>query len=153
MTLSYDLRKFIGQTITIEVENRDCLELLPRCGGSHAADKPKFYTNTTELRPKRNGNGDIIPGEYMAKCEVCSPNNEREFVTSFTGGYHRTYAYVNASTQKMELKIKNCGGGEDAVITAPDAFDTYEWKRLNDGRIFTTKSSSPYIWLFRSHHF
>jgi len=144
VTLSYDLREFLGQTVTIEVENRDCLEQLPRCGGNHP-NGPYFYTNTTELQPKKDNNGQVIPGTYMAKCSVCSPNTERSFVTSFTGGYHRTYAYINASTQKMELKIKNCGGGEDAVITAPDAFDTYEWKRLSDGKIFKTKSSSPYI--------
>ena len=145
VTLSYDLRDHIGETIVIDVENRDCLELLPMCSNydHHPIDQGRshpqvFNTNDGDLTQT----GTL--GEYRGKCKYCG--NNKIFYTYFSGGYHRTYSYINASTQKMELKIKNCGESEpNAIITAPDVFDTYIWKRMSDGHVFDPDEDAPYI--------
>ena len=135
----------MGETIVIDVENRDCLELLPMCSSydHHPIDQGRshpqvFNTNDGDLTQT----GTL--GEYRGKCKYCG--NNKTFYTYFSGGYHRTYSYINASTQKMELKIKNCGESEpNAIITAPDVFDTYIWKRMSDGFVFDPDEDAPYI--------
>lgn len=138
-TVTYDLRKYIGKTIVVEVFNRDCLEMLPRCenANNHPAGTQKLNTWT-------GTKSNVTDKSFTAKCSVC--NTKHTFVHSLTAGSHRTYAYFNASTQKMELKIKNCGNvGQPATITAPEGFDVYEWTMDGKAGRFVTKPESPNI--------
>lgn len=47
------------------------------------------------------------------------------------GGSHKAYGYFWGKTEPLELIPRNCGN-DDAVITAPKGFVTYNWYRCDD---------------------
>ena len=112
-TITYDLRDYIGQTVTIDVQNRDCLERDWVCESCNQYGTLSNVTPSSDVRGR-------------AQCAKC---NATRYVNKYTmAGFHRTYGYFTAETSKMELTVQNCGDGSDAKITAPEGFASYEWK-------------------------
>ena len=124
-TIVYDLRDYIGQTITIDVRNRDCLEKKWICGDCVTLGTESNVTVVSSTHAKANCSSESCNGKYTY------------FVNRTMAGTHRTYGYFTAETSKMELTIQNCGDGHDAKITAPEGFASYEWRGPNGNELMT----------------
>lgn len=128
-TIVYDLRGYIGQAITIDVRNRDCLEQNWVCRICNKYETLTDITSTSGL----TGRGF---------CSNCNATKNIDLRTM--AGFHRTYGYFTAETSKMELTIQNCGDGHDAKITAPEGFASYVWKDPA-GNLLATESDHPNV--------
>lgn len=126
-TIVYDLRDYIGQTVTIDVRNRDCLEQNWVCGACNVFGTELTNFNSSNTRAN------------CSKCNTSRPVNKRTMA-----GFHRTYGYFTAETSKMELTIQNCGDGSNAKITAPEGFASYVWKDPA-GNALATESGRPNV--------
>ena len=135
-TISYDLRDYIGDEITIEIVNHDCLEKIWVCQGC-----AKYYSSITPTTIKTND------GVYFeAHCPDSKCNKTRKFRPRYAAGYHRTYGYFTAETKPFEVIIKNCDNGAPIELTAPEGFSYYQWTpqisgtaTSNEATIFKTE--------------
>ena len=133
-TISYDLRDYIGDEITIEIVNHDCLEKIWVCQGC-----TKYYSSVT---PTTIRTDDGI--YFNATCPGCG--SSKKFRPRYAAGYHRTYGYFTAETKPFEVIIKNCDNGAPIELIAPEGFSYYQWTpqisgtpTSNEATIFSTQ--------------
>ena len=127
--IAYDLRNYIGATITIEAIVHDCLLELYVCNSCNSCTASGSATD--------KGNG-----VYESRCSKC--NKTQKVTKRVMAGGHVGYGYITAETQPLKLITQNCPSDEYVTITAPEGFVEYEWK-TSTGVSLETETGSPHI--------
>lgn len=127
--IAYDLRDYIGATITIEAIVHDCLLELYVCNSCNSCTASGSATD--------KGNG-----VYESRCSKC--NKTQKVTKRVMAGGHVGYGYITAETQPLKLITQNCPSDEYVTITAPEGFVEYEWK-TSTGVSLETETGSPHI--------
>lgn len=127
--IAYDLRDYIGATITIEAIVHDCLLELYVCN----------YCNSCTASGSATDKGN---GTYTSYCQKC--RQTKNVTKRIMAGGHLGYGYITAETQPLKLITENCPDDEYVTITAPTGFVEYEWK-TSTGVSLETVAGSPHI--------
>lgn len=124
--IAYDLRDYIGTTITIEAIVHDCLLELYVCNSCNQ------YVSGSAT--------DMGNGTFEARCSC----GKKKVTKRVMAGGHIGYGYITAETQPLKLITENCPDDDYVTITAPTGFVDYEWK-TSSGVSLETEPNSPHV--------